>query len=94
MSGMSAYKVRINTHTADNNAVILLADGLLIGILSELVDECHGPDRGKWAVEAAFGIHERATSTTFASVGDAADWLATRVAGVSFNFDGHVPELR
>lgn len=93
MSRMSAYRVRINTHTADNSAIILLADGVLIGVLSELVDECHGPDRGKWAIETVFGIDDRPDGQTFASADDAANWLSSRVAGGPFSLDGQVPEL-
>lgn len=94
MSGMSAYKVRIGTHTADSTAIILLANGVLLGVLTELLDGCHGDDRGKWAIEAAFGIDEKAIPATFASASEAANWLGTCVAGASFNFHGQVPELR
>jgi hypothetical protein len=91
---MSAYKVRIDTHTADGTAIILLADGVLLGVLTELLDECHGDDRGKWAIEAAFGLCEQAIPATFATANEAANWLGTRVGGAGFNFDGQVPELR
>lgn len=90
---MSAYKVRINTHTADNSAIILLADGVLLGILSELVDECHAPDQGKWAIETVFGIAEERIPAVFASAGQAANWLSAQVGGGTFNLDGDVPEL-
>jgi hypothetical protein len=94
MSTTSGYKVRINTHTNDNVAMILLADGVLIGVLSELFDECHGHDRGKWVIEAAFGYDERPKPPTFASATDAANWLSSRVAGGStFNLDGQVTDL-
>lgn len=94
MSGMSAYKVRIDTHTADSIAIILLADGALLGVLIELLDECHGGDRGKWAIEAAFGLYEQTIPATFATANEAANWLGTLVGGAEFNFDGQVPELR
>lgn len=94
MSGMSAYKVRINTHTEDSTAIVLLADGVLLGVLSELLDECHGDDQGKWAIEVAFGLLEHATPSAFASASEAADWLGIRLAGARFNLDGKVPELR
>lgn len=93
MSSMSAYKVRINTHTADSRAMILLADGVLIGVLIELADDCHGPERGKWVIETAFGIDGQPDGATFASANEAANWLSARVSGGTFNLDGHVPEL-
>ena len=86
--------MRINTHTADSSAVILLADGVLIGVLSELADECHGDDRGKWAIETAFGFQEEQIPATFASPGEAADWISTRSVGAIFILGDEVPELR
>lgn len=87
--------MRIKTHTADNVAMILLADGVLIGVLSELFDKCHGLDRGKWIIEAAFGNDERPNPVTFPSATEAANWLGFQIAGGGkFNLDGQVPELR
>lgn len=94
MSDTSAYKVRIETHTADSSAMILLADGALLGVLSELSDECHGPDQGKWTIEVAFGFLDQAIPSTFESASDAANWLGTRLTGTTFAFDEPVPELR
>ncbi|MEO7365450.1 MAG: hypothetical protein ABIW03_03940 [Sphingomicrobium sp.] len=86
--------MRINTHTADNKAIVLLADGVLIGVLSELQDECHGDDQGKWAIETAFGVQEEPIPATFASPSEAADWISTRSVGVAFDLGDQVPELR
>jgi hypothetical protein len=94
MSLTSGYKVRINTHSADSSAIILLSDGVLIGVLSELLDECHGSDRGRWAIEFAFGLDEQPISPLFASASKAANWLSARVGGATFDLAGHVPELR
>ncbi len=86
--------MRINTHTADDTAIILLVDGVLIGVLSELVDECHGADQGRWSIESAFGFDDHAIPPTFASASEAANWLGTRVSEADrFNLDGQVPEL-
>ena len=94
MSPASGYKVRINTHTEDTNAVILITDGVLIGVVSELLDGCHGPDRGKWTIEFAFGLDDGLTRPMFASAGDAANWLGARCGGAIFDLDGVLPELR
>ncbi len=93
MARTSAYKARINTNSADTNAVILLADGGLVGVLVELSDECHGADHGKWVIEAAFGIDEARVPASFASASDAANWLSTHVACGRFILAGQVPEL-
>lgn len=94
MSGTSAYKVKIDTHTSDSTAIILLADGVLLGVLTELMDECHGDDRGKWTIEAAFGPNDQAIPAIFATASEAANWLGSRAGGASFDFAGLVPELR
>jgi hypothetical protein len=92
MSRTSGYKVRINTHTADDHAIILLADGVLIGVLSELRDECHGLDRGKWAIESTFVDHDK-IPIMFDTATAAANWLGVRMASGLFDLAGQVPEL-
>ncbi len=94
MSRTSAYKVRINTHSSDVNALILLADGVFAGILVELEDECHEADQGKWAIEAAFAIDGVRASPTFSSAAEAADWLSSNLACGKFTLDGELAELR
>lgn len=80
MSQTSAYKVRVNTQTDDTKALILLANGALIGVLVELADECHGADRGKWAIEVALGIDDKTGVAPFESASDAADWLSCQLS--------------
>jgi hypothetical protein len=94
MSGTSAYKVRINTDSTDTNAIILLADGALVGVLVELSDECHGHGHGKWAIEAAFGIDPERAPQIFASAIAAANWLNTQLACKPFELDCEVDPLR
>ncbi len=94
MSRTSAYIVRINTLSADSNAVILLADGAMVGVLVELSDEGHGPDQGKWAIEAAFPIEAERVPSMFVSAVEAAEWISTHVPCDEFVLDGAQIHLR
>ena len=94
LSRTSAYKVRINTDSADSNALILLADGALVAILVELEDECHGADRGKWTIESAYGVDGERMPANFPAAIDAADWLSSRGTAGRFLLNVEVPELR
>ncbi len=93
MTGTAAYKVRINTDSTDTNALILLADGTLVGILVELSDECHGVGQGQWTIEAAFGLHMGRAPAAFASAPDAADWLSTYLGCEPFRLHETLVEL-
>ncbi len=94
MSPTSAYKVRINTDSTDTNALILLADGALVGVLVELSDECHGSGPGKWAIEATFAMDMAHIPTQFASAIDAANWLSANVGCKPFLLDEKMVQLR
>ena len=72
----SAYRLRIRTDSADDNALILLSDSQLVAIIVELADESHGDERGKWTVETIFGLANGRYPRNYASAGDAADWVS------------------
>lgn len=93
MSSTSAYKLRINTDSSDANALMLVAEGALVGILVELADECHGTDQGKWTIEAAFGIGMLRIPAPFPSAIDAANWVSAHVGCKPFTLDGEVIRL-
>ncbi len=93
MSRTSAYKVRINTLSADSNALILLADGAMVGVLVEMSDECHGPDRGRWTIESAFAIDARRVPSMFASAAEAADWISAHLPCDKFILGGELIHL-
>ena len=88
----SAYRLRIRTNSADDNALILLSGGELVAILVELTDACHGDERGKWTVEAIFGLESRAPDS-FASAGDAADWVSNHIGHQPFILGESVERL-
>lgn len=94
MSRTSAYRLRIRTDSADDNALILLSDGELVAILVELADESHGDERGKWAVETVFGLQNHRTRGNFVSAGDAADWVSGQGGHHRFTLDDSVEQLR
>ncbi len=93
MSPTSAYRVRIRTDSADENALLLLAGGQLIAILVELADAGHGDERGKWAVETMFGLKHQRVPKNFASAADAAFWVSDHICQKPFLLGDRLVEL-
>lgn len=89
----SAYKIRIRTDSADNNAFMLLDDGELVAILVELADESHGDARGRWAIEAVFGVSPGRHPEAFDSASDAARWIGRNICRKPFELSDDVVEL-
>lgn len=90
----SAYKLQIRTQSADRDALLLLDGGELIAILVKLADISHGIRRGRWVVEATFGLERKRRSGTFASAADAADWVGVHVSSQPFVLGDDLVELR
>jgi hypothetical protein len=90
----SAYKIRIRTDSEDGNALMLVDGGELVAILVELADECHGSARGKWIVEATFGLDPARRSGLFASADAAAGWISQEISYRPFALGENVVELR
>ena len=90
----SAYRLRIRTDSADDNALILLSDGQLVAIIVELTDESHGDERGKWTVETIFGLGNNRNPGNYATAGDAADWVSDHIGLNSFILGDSVSQLR
>lgn len=80
----SAYKTRIRTGSADNEALLLFDDGELVAILVKLADESHGDARGRWAIEAVFGLSPGRHPEAFDSARDAARWIGRHVCRKPF----------
>lgn len=93
VSRTSAYRMRIRTDSADNNALLLLDGGELVAILVELADESHGDARGQWAIETIFGISPGRRPEAFASAQDAARWVSQHVCHKSFDLSKAIVEL-
>lgn len=89
----SAYKMRIRTGSGDNNALLLLDDGELVALLVELADEGHGDARGRWAIEAVFGLSPSRHPESFVTARDAAKWIAEYICHKRFELQEDVVEL-
>jgi hypothetical protein len=89
----SAYKIRIRTDSADNNALMLLDNGELVALLVELADESHGDARGRWAIEAIFGLSPSRHPEAFNSASDAARWIGRYICHKPFELSDDVVEL-
>ena len=84
MSNLAVYRTGIRTNSADENALLLLVDGQLVAILVELADEGHGEERGRWAVEAIFGLQNDRIPQSFPSAADATAWISASVGREPF----------
>ena len=84
MSVTSAYRMKIRTGSADDQAILLLAEGALVAILVELADDGHGDDQGRWIVEASFGLDMDKRAGQFASADDAAAWVSGHIGDHPF----------
>lgn len=89
----SAYQIRIRTESADENGRLLLVGGKLVAILIELLDESHGIERGKWAIEATFGLSPSHNAKNFATAADAAEWVSDEIREPPFVLREPLAEL-
>ncbi len=94
MPPTSAYSVNIGTDSEDANAVILLAKGSLVAVLVELSDESHGEERGRWIIEATFGLHNHRIPESFPSRETAAAWVSSNFCSAPFILGDAVAKLR
>lgn len=93
MSLTSAFQMKIRTDSSDENGILLLAGGQLVAILVELADESHGEERGKWAIEATFGVDGRRHPSSFATAADAADWVSNYICEHPFSLSNITAHL-
>lgn len=93
MSRNSAYSLQIGTDSEDADAIILLANGALVAVLVELSDESHGEDRGKWTIEALFGLRNGRIPDNFPSRESAAAWVSDNICSQPFNMDDAIIQL-
>lgn len=94
MPPTSAYRIQVRTDSADRNAILLLKGGELVAILVELSDESHDDFRGRWIVEAIFGLNVARRPASFASAQEAADWVGEHVCRGPFHLSSDIAELR
>lgn len=84
MPPTSAYSLNIGTDSKDADAIILLAKGSLVAVLVELSDESHEEERGRWVIEATFGLHNHRIPETFSSAECAAAWVSSNICSAPF----------
>jgi hypothetical protein len=84
MPRTSAYSLNIGTDSDDAHAIILLAEGALVAVLVQLGDESHGDARGRWIIEATFGLINLRLPDSFPSCENAAAWVSSNICGTPF----------
>lgn len=75
---LALQPVRLATGSDDEEGVLVFADGRLVAVLVRLSDQ-HDDDAGAWFFEAGFGHLDGVEHPTFADLGVAQDWIATRM---------------
>ena len=68
------------TGSDDREGCLVLADYRLVAVLVLLADEMHGPERGRWFVEAGFGPCRTEAPPVFDDLDAARAWVRRRVS--------------
>lgn len=89
----SAYRLKVNTRSADEEGVLLLVDGRLTAILVRLADQVHEQEIGRWCVEALFGASGCLPHESFASLDEAAAFVTERFCGGPVAMPDELPLL-
>jgi hypothetical protein len=71
--------VQVGTGSHDAESQLVFSDGFLVAVLVHLSDE-HGPDAGKWFMEAGFGSVDHPNPPTFENLNEAQVWIEHRLA--------------
>jgi hypothetical protein len=66
--------IRVDTDSSDQEGRLVLANGLLVGVLVRL-DEAEHERAGQWFLEVGLGALQGLNAPTFASLPDATRWL-------------------
>ena len=83
MPTIDLQPIRVRTGSQDKEGNLALLDGELVALLVRLDDSIHGPDQGKWSVEAQFGSPRRADP--FPTLADAEAWLKQQISPFAEN---------
>ncbi|GGB86698.1 hypothetical protein GCM10011494_01250 [Novosphingobium endophyticum] len=93
MSEVSAYRVLIDTNSADENGVLLFIRDHLVACVMRLDDPSHGRDRDRWCVETAYGFDSRKLPETFLSIEAAISAISEEICGSPLAVVGELPAL-
>jgi len=75
---LSLRDISIDTGSDDREGLLVLNDGSLVAVLVRL-SATHGPDAGRWYLEAGFGRCATAALPTFPDLDDAQRWIEGRL---------------
>lgn len=82
MSEVWAYRVKIETGSADEEGLLVFIGAKLAACLVRLDDEHQGELRGRWCIEAMFGSDDSALGgTDFADADQAVAAITTQFLG-------------
>lgn len=67
--------IAVDTASPDRNGMLVMANGMLIGVLVRLEDPEHERQTGGWSVEAVFGRLLGSRPPPFATLDEATRWF-------------------
>lgn len=71
--------VQVATGGDDQESQLVFHEGFLVAVLVHLSDE-HGPEAGKWFLEAGFGRVDDPNPPIFEDLDEAQGWITARLA--------------
>ena len=67
--------IAVDTASPDQAGMLVMANGMLVGVLVRLDDPEHEHQTGSWFVEAAFGRLHGSRPSSFATLDEATRWF-------------------
>ncbi|MDR7038625.1 hypothetical protein J2X36_003395 [Methylobacterium sp. BE186] len=73
--------IRVATGSGDEEGRLVLMQDRLVAVLVRLSEQ-HGPDAGRWFLEAGLGPLAGPDQPSFAGLDEAQDWILRRLDGL------------
>lgn len=83
--------VRVRTGSEDREGRLVFIGDELVAVLVRLDDDVHGPDTGKWFVEASFGMWGMLRAPLFSGLAEVEQWLLADHHAAQGAGPGHSP---
>ncbi len=67
--------IAVDTASPDRNGMLVMANGMLVGVLVRLDDPEHEHQNGDWFVEVLFGRRQGSRPLSFTTLDEATRWF-------------------
>lgn len=79
MTELRVHAAKILMSCDDESGCLVFVDHRLAAVIVRLDGQFHGPDRGRWNLEAGFGPCDARSCAPFDTLAQAIAWVADRV---------------